>query len=142
MSTVNIDYSSVTKEHQEKIKSSEVPSNVISTPLGLAIFEIQGELNLPSAEPHADANPEYKANFAKVDEIYNAVKFGRLVIDKADESKVTLFIGKSQRLLGKISKLDPPLGVLRLSSKEEGDIKMIDIVRQKVIFKDRPLPIM
>ncbi|EGW32087.1 uncharacterized protein SPAPADRAFT_50681 [Spathaspora passalidarum NRRL Y-27907] len=124
--------------------------NLISTPLGLTILEIQGELNLPTHVPNVaitESNREYIENFIKVDEIYDAVKFGRLEID-ADETKVTLFIGKSQRLIGNIVKLDHPLAVLRVPVKtddmtdDDEKIRLVDIVKKKMIFKQRPLPIM
>ncbi|CAK7893807.1 chromosome transmission fidelity protein 8 [[Candida] anglica] len=133
MPCVDIDCSSVGSTATEK------PPNVISTPLGLAIVEIQGELNLPQTQPSRDANPEYLANFATVDDIYTAVRFGSLELDPKDEEKAVVYIGKSQRLMGKLVNLDTPLGVLRLGSK---DIKMVDIIYKKLIFKDRPLPIM
>lgn len=94
-------------------------------------------------------------NFVKVDDIYDAVKFGHLQFDDKDQLKVTLFIGKSQRLIGNVVKLDVPLGVLKVPLKQKSvedsdnvdmdqdhEIQMIDIVRAKMIFKQRPLPIM
>ena len=74
---------------------------------------------------------------------------------------MTLYIGKSQRLLGNVVKLSTPLAVLRIPLKNEDEmmvdsnndnvnkfkqeeelIKLVDIVKAKVIFKQRPLPIM
>lgn len=128
---------------------------IVSTPLGLSILEIQGELNLPSRIPDDKDNCDvaYLQNFVTVDEIYEAVKFGRLVIEGESSAKATLFIGSSQRLLGKIVDLDPPLAVLKIPRKGEltnvsgnqersDEIDMIDIIRKKIIFQERPLPIM
>lgn len=83
------------------------------------------------------------------------------MFDEKDNSKVTLYIGKSQRLLGNVVKLSTPLAVLRIPLKNEDEmmvdsnndnvnkfkqeeelIKLVDIVKAKVIFKQRPLPIM
>ncbi|KAI5970286.1 hypothetical protein CANMA_000638 [Candida margitis] len=146
------------------LSSSSSPSNLITTPYGLALLEIQGELNLPHTKPDipldqlSPLDQEKMRNFVTVDDIYDAVKFGQLHFDTKDDSKVTLFIGKSQRLIGNVVKLDVPLGVLKIplnqqkSSRDEDvdmdggeteqEIQMIDIVRAKMIFKQRPLPIM
>ncbi|KAI5961700.1 hypothetical protein KGF57_001634 [Candida theae] len=150
---------------QEKCKpnssSSSVP-NLITTPYGLALLEIQGELNLPHTKPDisldqlSPLDQEKMKNFVTVDDVYDAVKFGHLQFDSKDESRVTLFIGKSQRLIGNVVKLDIPLGVLKVPLRQEirneddddvdmdaeQEIQMIDIVRAKMIFKQRPLPIM
>ncbi|CAH6718346.1 chromosome transmission fidelity protein 8 [[Candida] jaroonii] len=130
MPSVDLEYSKVVPILDQTIKND----SIISTPYGLSILEIQGVLNLPS-EPHGDAE------FIKVDEIYDAVKFGRLQFDEKNEKKVTLFVSNSQRLLGTIEDLDVPLGVLKIPN-EESTITMIDIIKKKIIFKQRPLPIM
>lgn len=136
-------------------------SSLITTPYGLALLEIQGELNLPHTKPDIPLDEllpqdqEKMKNFVKVDDIYDAVKFGHLQFDDKDQLKVTLFIGKSQRLIGNVVKLDVPLGVLKVPLKQKSvedsdnvdmdqdhEIQMIDIVRAKMIFKQRPLPIM
>lgn len=130
MPKVNIDCSEIKKNQLN-------PSNVISTPFGLAIIEIQGELNIPEI-----ASSEENPDNLKVDDLYTAVKFGKLIVDPVDDSKVTLFIGTSQRMLGRIVKIDPPLGVLKINANDKNEMKMIDVIKKKIIFKDRPLPIM
>lgn len=152
MPSTRVDYSAV---HEAlKLEKSEPSSfdEIISTPYGLSILEIQGELNLPTSlsQEQIDKNPEgdYVSNFAKVDDIYYAVKFGKLDFDPKDSTKVTLFIGKSQRLIGSMVNLNPPLGVMRIPHNEGNDeeisedIKIVDIIKKKIIFKHRPLPIM
>lgn len=168
MPTAKIDSSAVHQllsHEKSNDKSSSATPNLITTPYGLALLEIQGELNLPHTKPDIPLDQllpldqEKMKNFVTVDDIYDAVKFGHLQFDSKDELKVTLFIGKSQRLIGNVVKLDIPLGVLKIPVKKEvpsgdgdadmdmdGDvdqnIQMIDIVRAKMIFKQRPLPIM
>lgn len=131
--------------------------NLIFTSYGLTLLEIQGELNLPlqypKGKPQTPEDFEYLNNFITINDIYHAVKFGNLVFDPHDDKKVTLFIGKSQRLLGNIVKLQTPLAILRIPTNRNGDddddmvddkedIKIVDIVKAKLIFKQRPLPIM
>lgn len=146
-------------------KPSTNDNDLIFTPYGLMLLEIQGELNLPNefpqGQPKTDEDHEYLNNFITINEIQHAVKFGNLVFDEKDNSKVTLYIGKSQRLLGNVVKLSTPLAVLRIPLKNEDEmtvdsnndnvnkfkqeeelIKLVDIVKAKVIFKQRPLPIM
>ncbi|GME84994.1 unnamed protein product [Ambrosiozyma monospora] len=132
-------------------------SQAICTSLGLTLLEIQGELNLPSEKPDLLTEEEEKlfiktsipSNIADTEEILrDAVKFGKLELDK-DCKKATLFISKSQRLVGTVEKVDPPLGVLKVSkppSETDGttasECQIIDVINYKVIFKFRPLPIM
>lgn len=147
MPTTHVDYS----EASDTLNASQnpsVPGNCfVSTPFGLSILEIQGELNLPSAPPTnpAGVDPEYLGNFAKVDDIYDAVKFGRMEFDESNPSRVVLYIGKSQRLLGSVETLREPLGVLKVSTvanKDDNSMKFMDVIHKKIIFKQRPLPIM
>lgn len=144
MPTTDIDY----KDIHDLLNASDSPeiqgNCVVSTPFGLSILEIQGELNLPSAPPlnPAGVDPEYLGNFAKVDDIYDAVKFGQMEFDESNPSKVVLYIGKSQRLLGTVETLREPLGVLRVSTREDKLMNFMDVVHKKIIFKQRPLPIM
>lgn len=138
----------------ERDSTSSKSDNLIFTSHGLAVLEIQGELNLPldypTGKPQTPEDFEYLNNFITVDDIYHAVKFGNLVFDPNDDKKVTLFIGKSQRLLGSIVKLQTPLAVMKVPiNRDENDmdddkdvIKIVDIVKAKLIFKQRPLPIM
>lgn len=161
MPTTKIDYSVAHNILNENtLNEVELIENdkIISTPYGLSILEIQGELNLPQSFPQANENhkPEYLENFARVNDIYEAVKFGRLEFDPKNQSNVTLYIGKSQRLLGSMVNLETPLAVLRIKTEtnnedtEQGSleenkdesIKIVDIVKKKIIFKQRPLPIM
>ena len=162
MPTTKIDYSVAHNILNEKTPNDGElieNDNIISTPYGLSILEIQGELNLPQSFPQENENhkSEYLENFARVNDIYEAVKFGRLEFDPRNQSNVTLYIGKSQRLLGSMVNLETPLAVLRIktgTSNNEGtendsleenkdeSIKIVDIVRKKIIFKQRPLPIM
>ena len=162
MPTATIDCSSA----QDILNNTSTNDNdLIFTPYGLMLLEIQGELNLPNefpqGQPKTDEDHKYLNNFITINEIQHAVKFGNLVFDEKDNSKVTLYIGKSQRLLGNVVKLSTPLAVLRIPLKNEDEmmvdsnndnvnkfkqeeelIKLVDIVKAKVIFKQRPLPIM
>lgn len=131
-----IDYSGAKKS----LSNSDGSPLVVSTPNGNVMLEIQGELILPSAKPQG-LTPEEESKYVAIDGVNHAVKIGRLELNG---NKATLFIGTSQRLLGDVKKLNPPIGVLRLPNDAEDDakIKMVDIIKHKIIFTGRPLPIM
>ncbi|CAL9728286.1 chromosome transmission fidelity protein 8 [Monosporozyma unispora] len=102
---------------------------VIMTPLGRTIIEIQGDLELPTDEDDKDAE----------------VRFGLLDIEENHNdpimSRVTLYVGKKQRLLGKVVALEVPLGLLNFT-KNDNKVTLEDVIRYKILFQDRPLPIM
>lgn len=111
---------------------SETRQTNVTTPMGNMMLEIQGDLEIPSI-PHADER------FSSYDG-QDIVKFGLLYVNMETKS-ATLFIGKKQRLLGTLVKLDTPLGLLKFNH-DSGTVEMQDIFSYKVIFKNRPLPIM
>lgn len=144
MPTTHIDYS---KAHEIlNLKHSALPDGacIISTPFGLCIIEIQGELNVPLLPPSSEGiDPEFLELFAKVNNMEIAVKFGALEFDERDPSKVVMFVGKSQRLLGTVETLREPLGVLKVPNEKVNDsMEIVDIIKKKIIFRQRPLPIM
>ncbi|KAL3229157.1 Chromosome transmission fidelity protein 8 [Nakaseomyces bracarensis] len=104
----------------------------IETPLGRMIVEIQGSLELPS---DIDSSSEL---YKSVDG-HDTVQFGNLTLE--DNNKAILFVGKKQRLLGKVVKLNPPVGLLKFNDNGQ-NVELLDIIEYKVLFSDRPLPIM
>lgn len=114
-------------------ESLQSDDTVISTPFGLVVIEIQGELNIPSTTHSHES--------IKLLDINHAIKFGKLFIE--DNNSLTLYIGNSQRLLGTIETLKTPLGVLKIPlDSDQTTIDMVDVVKKKLVFRDRPLPIM
>lgn len=150
MPCAHIDYSEARKSLFGETPSggSEVPENVVTTPRGRMMIEIQGELNVPSRVPEAyeeQIGENEIAKFVKVDDIYDAVRFGRLELDLASGTRAKLFVGKSQMLTGTIENLEAPLGVLCIpkNKAEEGSedtIRLVDVIQKKIIFRDRPVP--
>lgn len=115
-------------------RGDEIPEQerTIETPLGRMIVEIQGSLELPS---EIDRDSEL---YKSVDG-HDTIHFGNLSIE--DNNKAILFVGKKQRLLGKVVKLNPPLGLLKFNDNGS-NVELLDVIEYKVIFSDRPLPIM
>ena len=114
---------------------------VITTSLGNMILEIQGELILPVEKPEVGFIDDESKYSKLLSAEQWAVKFGRLELNG---KKATLFIGTSQRLLGDVKTLDPPLALLKFPSEPETDepVEVVDVIKHKIIFTGRPLPIM
>jgi chromosome transmission fidelity protein 8 len=76
---------------------------LLQTPSGLALVELQGTLNHPN----------------------DGTVIGTFFFPKDDGKKVWLYIGAHQRMLGEIKKLSTPMGVLRRRTPaEKGDVEM------------------
>lgn len=139
--------------------ASDLASNplpqLLQTPSGLAIVEIQGTIHGPhTSSLGSDSNqslvtttvgrlefPLYEKNQEKDD--------GKWM------KKVYLYIGKHQRLTGEVKKLAKPLGVIQKAGVGAGaagmdsvedrdgtsDLELVEIVRYKLLFSSRPEPV-
>ncbi|PNY29275.1 Chromosome transmission fidelity protein 8 [Tolypocladium capitatum] len=119
---------------------------LLQTPSGLALLELQGTVNLPS-----DANGETLKD----------VEVGRLEfpdhVPGAEGSawmkRVHLYIGQHQRLSGEVKKLPRAMAVVRRREnrryensagpvQEQGDnLEVVEIVQYKLMFSNRPEPV-
>ncbi|KAH3900048.1 Ctf8p SCDLUD_004366 [Saccharomycodes ludwigii] len=116
----------------------KIQDNILEHPqLGCILIEIQGDLEIDLHQFKEDPD--------------RTMQFGKLEI--LDDNHVVLFIGKKQRLLGHISKLDPPVALLKFSNSTEAinnsinnnkqsNVEILRIIKNKMVFRDRPLPIM
>ncbi|KAH6721769.1 chromosome transmission fidelity protein 8, partial [Leptodontidium sp. MPI-SDFR-AT-0119] len=135
---------------------------LLQTPSGLALLEMQGTINLPS---HDDEDSILTESQTRVSSQETPV--GRLIFpdyDPADNSKtgwmkrVYLYVGKHQRLTGEVKKLPKALAVIRRRGDREestmdvdGDegegeerveqLEVVEIVKYKIIFSIRPEPV-
>ncbi|KAF3927438.1 hypothetical protein ABW21_db0207489 [Orbilia brochopaga] len=117
---------------------------LLRLPTGLAILELQGDINYPSPQD-SDAN----TNFTTVGNLI----FPDATSDSTDPKelkRVWLYIGKHQRLTGEVKALAKPLGVLRKKQPHAEDtgnaddtaqLEIVDIIRYKIIFSKRPEPV-
>ncbi|KOG99249.1 Ctf8p [Saccharomyces eubayanus] len=122
----------------QKLTQSQEKQTTVITPLGMTMLEIQGDLELPKDfSSLAQGDSHHEARFSKQDG-KNVIRFGLLQLDG---ERATLFVGKKQRLLGKVTKLDVPVGIMHFNSSDN-KVELVDVVKYKIIFKDRPLPIM
>jgi len=133
---------------------------LLQTPSGLAIVEIQGTLNVPSHDSLEDpgavgGTPTHTPVGRLVFPLYNA--------NTADGEgtawmkQVYLYVGKHQRLTGEAKKLPKPLAVLRkreskiahsgdmcedhVPGEREDALEIVQIIRYKILFASRPEPV-
>ncbi|KAL8765652.1 MAG: hypothetical protein Q9209_007332 [Squamulea sp. 1 TL-2023] len=97
---------------------------LLQTPSGLAILELQGTINIPSTtnESTEASNPSS-----------SATTVGRIVFPDHDPNdptgstswmkRVHLYVGRHQRLTGEVKKLTNPLGVIRRKPLDEGAVE-------------------
>lgn len=123
------------------ISSNPLP-NLLQTPSGLAIIEMQGTINLPQnaldridADLEAGGHSDTKAQFE--------TSIGRLIFpdyhpgetpadDKSWMKRVYLYVGQNQRMTGEVKAIPKPLAVLRRrqadksmdDGDEDGDVQM------------------
>jgi len=116
-------------------KSTNPLPELVRTPTGLAILEIQGTINLPPASPSSSTTP-----------------IGRLVFpdhsaDSTDISwrkRVHLYVGQHQRLTGEVKKLPNPVAIIRKRNTEPSqgeELEIAEVVYYKIVFSSRPEPV-
>ncbi|CZR52619.1 related to sister chromatid cohesion protein Ctf8 [Phialocephala subalpina] len=135
---------------------------LLQTPSGLALLELQGTINLPA--PDEEDMPS--ADRAGSD-TPRETAIGRLVFPEYDPQntsstgwmkRVYMYVGKHQRLTGEVKKLPKAIAVIRkrrnesagdmdVDMNDEGDeegvaeLEVVEIVKYKIIFSTRPEPV-
>lgn len=118
---------------------------LLQTPSGLALVEMQGTINLPEHE-EGDSQGE--------------TEVGRLVFPFYDEKEegggkgwmkaVWLYVGQHQRMTGEVKKLTKALAIVRKVVVEDGEmevdgkkeeLEIVEIVKYKILFSLRPEPV-
>lgn len=123
---------------------------LLQTPSGLAILELQGTINIPSITTDTAENPNTSHSAT--------TKVGQLVFPDYNANdptgstawmkRVHLYIGRHQRLTGEVKKLATPLGVIRRKSVDDDamtddaeQLEVMEIIYYKVLFSSRPEPV-
>ncbi|KAH7407207.1 chromosome transmission fidelity protein 8 [Cadophora sp. MPI-SDFR-AT-0126] len=135
---------------------------LLQTPSGLALLEMQGTINLPSNDDENSISTELHGGVGSQE-----TPIGRLIFpdyDPADTSKigwmkrVYLYVGKHQRLTGEVKKLPKALAIIRRRRNVEGEevarmdvdgdgeerkehLEVVEIVKYKILFSIRPEPV-
>ncbi|KAL8963522.1 MAG: hypothetical protein Q9183_005001 [Haloplaca sp. 2 TL-2023] len=139
-------------ERERSLDQDQNPlPQLLQTPSGLAILELQGTINIPLS--NEEKAPESEA-------LSSSTAVGRLVFPNYDPDDVTestawmkrvhLYVGQHQRLTGEVKKLPSPLAVIRRKQSPHSDSKntpseveqleIADIIYYKVLFSTRPEP--
>ena len=122
---------------------------LLHTPAGMALLELQGTFNLPVTDADADG------------QTLTLTQIGRVVFDAdAGETKrVYMYVGEHQRMTGEIKALPKPVAIVRRrrhkqdddDDNDDGDgggqgggveeLEIVEIVKFKIVFSQRPEPV-
>lgn len=130
---------SIAQPSSANAKHNPLPQ-LLQTPHGLAIIEIQGTLNMPALESGFGSKQIGKLTFPNLEDGAASDSEGAWM------KKVHLYVGQNQRLVGEVKKLGKPYGVLRRRDLGEGEetgnggeeLEIVDVVRWKIFFGARP----
>ncbi|KAJ5635747.1 uncharacterized protein N7484_009060 [Penicillium longicatenatum] len=123
---------------------------LLQTPSGLALLELQGTINLPSTEQDEyDTTPAPQSpNGVSYETPIGKLMFPDYSTLNPDDTKwmkrAYLYVGRYQRMTGEVKKLPKPIALLQKrasSSTEIEDLEVVEIIRYKVFFKNRPEPV-
>ncbi|RDW81092.1 Ctf8 family protein [Aspergillus mulundensis] len=126
---------------------------LLQTPSGLALLELQGTINLPSQET---SEPDNETINSDNPSLTYETPIGKLMFPdyspqnvKDDTSwmkRAYLYVGRYQRMTGEVKKLPKPLAIIqrRQTDGENGageQLEIVEIVKYKLMFKNRPEPV-
>lgn len=137
---------------------------LLQTPSGLAILEIQGTINLPSSSSDEQDEPSPTPTDDDPAPPTTTTTFetplGKLMFpdyspqttpddDTSWMKRVYLYVGKYQRMTGEVKKLGQPVAVVQRRQDRPGEgggceteeLEILDVVKYKMIFKNRPEPV-
>lgn len=132
--------------------------NLLQTPSGLALLELQGTINLPpTGEWQLDeqqSQDQYSVDNDTAPTATGATyetPLGKLMFpdyapqttNKDDTSwmkRVYLYVGRYQRMTGEVKKLPQPIAIVQRRG-ETDELEIREIVKFKMIFKSRPEPV-
>ncbi|KAF2768081.1 putative sister chromatid cohesion protein Ctf8 [Teratosphaeria nubilosa] len=120
---------------------------LLQTPSGLAIVEIQGTINSTTTPPPP---PQAVMQNGMLD---GSLHVGKLMFplydpsngaeDTAWHKRVYLYVGRHQRVTGEVKKLAKPLAVVRRKegTRESEELEVAEIIFYKILFAHRPEPV-
>ncbi|KAJ0426421.1 putative sister chromatid cohesion protein Ctf8 [Aspergillus carlsbadensis] len=131
--------------------------DLVQTPSGLALLELQGTINLPTQdtsqpEDEPTESLELDTSFAAYETPIGKLMFPDYSTQvPTDDTKwmkrAYLYVGRYQRMTGEVKKLPKPLAIIQRRQKESGvedtgeELEIVEIVKYKLIFKNRPEPV-
>lgn len=132
--------------------STSAPGNplpqLLQTPSGLALLELQGTINLPGAEG-SDGSAQQPLAIGRID--FPDYRPDSITFDASSTAwmrRVYMYVGQHQRLTGEVKKLPRAVGVVRRRRKGDGDdgdgaeeLEVVEVVKYKIVFSSRPEPV-
>jgi chromosome transmission fidelity protein 8 len=121
--------------------SSPLP-NLIQTPSGLALLELQGNFNLTDDGITAT---EQEVTVGRID-FPDYHPETQLEGSTSWMKRVYMYVGQHQRLSGEVKKLPKALAIIRKRVGEGTDghgemLEVVEIVKYKLVFSQRPEPV-
>jgi chromosome transmission fidelity protein 8 len=128
---------------------------LLQTPSGLAIIEIQGTIHHPSQNINQEDAAISEPSSPEIGRLEFPLYDSSALNDEKWMKKVYLYIGKYQRLTGEVKKLAKPFGVLQkvgdrangrdetiMEGRDEAEaLEIAEVVRYKILFSGRPEPV-
>ncbi|EPS31763.1 hypothetical protein POX_d06044 [Penicillium oxalicum] len=121
---------------------------LLQTPSGLALLELQGTINVPTSEAEGNELQDGRSLPSTTYETpIGKLMFPDYSVHNPDDTKwmkrVYLYIGRYQRMTGEVKKLPRPIAVIQKRAETAGseELEVVEIVRYKVFFKNRPEPV-
>ena len=123
--------------------------HTIQTPSGLALLELQGEININLIQKEGHEQTAHGLPIGRLD-------FPDYRPDLQDPfstawmRRVHLYVGENQRLHGEVKKLPRAIAVIRRRGGAElgtgteaapEELEVVEVVRYKIIFSQRPEPV-
>ncbi len=136
------------QQGQKPPPSNPLPT-LLHTPSGLAILELQGSMNLPQ-DSDGNTVPDTQIGRLEFPDYDPADAEGG---SSAWMKRVHMYVGQHQRLTGEVKKLPKSLAVVRRRENkvvegsggkrtEEGEnLEVVEIVKYKIMFGNRPEPV-
>ncbi|KOS22182.1 Chromosome transmission fidelity protein 8 [Escovopsis weberi] len=131
---------------QGQTASPSALPQLLQTPSGLAILELQGTVNLPYDSEGETLKDIHIGRIEFPDYSPDAIGSGWM-------KRVFMYVGQHQRLIGEVKKLPKAIAVVRkrqvgsmeglagISAEGDGSLEVVEIVTHKLMFSGRPEPV-
>lgn len=134
------------KRDKDQLQLDNPLPQLLQTPSGLAILELQGTINMPNFTESSIG----EQGSTRTDTLIGRIVFPEYHEDGAPDSKawmkkVHLYVGRHQRLTGEVRKLNKPIAIIRkrvtVGNTDKEELEIAEIVDYKIIFSSRPEPV-
>lgn len=128
---------------------------LLQTPSGLALLELQGTINLPAEEGDGEGSQQQPhISIGRLD--FPDYRPDSITFDASSTAwmrRVYMYVGQHQRLTGEVKKLPRAVGVVRRRQQEGSgagaavgedraeELEVVEIVKYKIVFSSRPEPV-